>query len=190
MWKRLSVLLVLCVAHCASATPPASLVALQQVQLRQRAGVYAHDFTVLGKSHQAYYDRLKAWAEDFDTIVTTAHLGSRGLRGSIQPAYGGGPVILIEEDMTPNSKLYTLVHELAHLLGPKVSTEAEREVIAEVTAAMVCQRLGLDVWPQTAAYLAWNIPKEDDQTRPVQLHGAQIDALVMKIVKAARSEKP
>lgn len=184
-------LLSLCIllSACASTLPvPVSLTALMQIQLRERAGLHAGDWEVGGDSHAANLARLEQWAEHADIIVTTAPISRKQLLGHTQ--YGGytGWVILISRDLTPNGRLYTLLHELGHVLGPQHLDSASAEVVAEMVAAMVCERLGLDVRAQTAAYLTAHVPL-DMQSRVVQLHGERIDNIVTTLATAGAGKK-
>lgn len=178
-----ALLLLLALSACASAPVPLSLTAMMRMQLRERAGLYG-DSEVPDATHEPHYRQLIAWAERHKIIVSEAALGQRGIRGSSQPGVGGW-IILIERDIPTNDKLTTLLHELGHIYGPSARTEQEREVIAELVAAMVCQRLGLDVWPQSASYLAGRVPDLELQTRTVQREGVKLDALVAALTKAA-----
>jgi hypothetical protein len=173
---------------CAStAAIPQSVTLMMQLQIKQRAGIHPPDWSVPGDSHQLYFVRLQAWAEASGVVVAPAVLERRNQRGSIQYGHGGW-IILIERGLTGNEKLHTLLHELGHLLASGKAPELESEVIAEMVSAMVCQRLGLDVWPQTAAYLVMRVPDFEIQARAVQFSGARIDAVVEKLTQAAQSK--
>jgi antirestriction protein ArdC len=104
----------------------------------------------------------------------------------VQPGYGGVWIVLLDVDLGPDAKLHTLIHELAHRYGPAGRTEQEREVIAELSAAMVCQRLGLNVWPQATGYLSARVPVLEVQAWAVQRTGAEIDRLVAALTKIAQ----
>lgn len=183
--KRLVLALTLLLGACATATPqPASLTAMMQMQMREQAGIYS-DWHVEGNAHQAQYDRLVRWVEQNDIVVSMAKLEKRELRGSTQLGYKGW-VILLHHSLSVDAKLWTLLHELAHLFGPEGRTEQEREVIAELTAAMVCERLGLNVWPQSTGYLNYRVPIHEVQTWTVQRTGREIDRLVDALTAIAR----
>lgn len=168
---------------CATTAAPQSLTALMSVQLRERAGMVPSDATMTGRTHEAALHRLQAWAERGGIVVALADLEQRNLRGSIQPGMGGW-IILIDRAQGPDAQLYTLLHELAHLLGPANISSDDSEVIAEVATGMVYARLGLDVWPHVAAYLVWRVPSFEAQAAAVQRRGAAIDALVEKLTRA------
>lgn len=176
---------LLAMTACVSVVP-VSVTTLPRVQLREQAGMYPPEWIVEGDSHAAQLATLTAWSEHNEIIVTTAKLDSRHLRGSAQYGYHGW-VVLLDDTLSPNAKLWTLVHELTHIYGPRAPVEEDREVIAELTAAMVCERLGLNVWPQSTSYLASRAPDLERQTATVQRYGWKIDALVDGLVKATQA---
>ncbi len=183
--RHILLILLLVSGGCATAGLPASFLAMQRMQIRELAGHYPSDFTVKGDSHRTQYKRLAEWAEDNGIVVTEAGLARRSLRGSVQPGYGGW-VILIEREQPPNAKLSTLLHELGHVFGPKGNTELEREVIAEMIAAMACEAVGLDMWPQATSYLAYRVPALDTQMSLVARVGAGIDNTAKALAKIMR----
>src|SRR3982751_4101923 len=147
MGRIAAVVLLVCSAACATASPtPVSLTRMMQLQLREQAGTYPDSWLIDGDTHAPQLAALIAWSERHGIVVTHASLKARHLLGSAQPGYGGW-VVLLSQDISPDAQLRTLVHELGHVYGPKVSTENEREVIAELVSAMVCQRLGPHGWP-------------------------------------------
>lgn len=172
---------------CAAATSSlsTSFDTLMRLQLRERAGIFPPDWDVVGDSHAANYSKLATWARAQGFIIVGAPLASKNLLGHVQ--YGGqvGWVVLINEDLPPNNKLYTLAHELGHVYGPRKLTYQEAETVAEVIAASVCQRVGLDVWPQTASYLASHSELEV-QTAVVQRYGRDLDKVITMLSAAAQ----
>lgn len=186
MRRRAIALLLGCLfTACASVPLPLSVTALTTMQLRERAGLYPPCCELPGASHTAQLAAVKRWADREGIVVTSADLHRRNLRGSTQAGYGG-PVVLLDRSLSPNGELFTLLHELGHLYGPQPAIELEREVIAELIAAMVCQRLGLDVWPQATSYLAMRVPDLELQTQTVQRYGARIDTTAEMLTKAAQ----
>jgi hypothetical protein len=184
--RGLLIAALLSLSACASVVP-LSVTALTTMQLRERAGLYPADWIVSGSAHASQLAALKAWAEDNEIVVVTANLRPLGLRGSAQPGYLGGWIIRLDRRLEPDAQLWTLLHELGHIYGPNARTEEEREVIAELVAALVCARVGLNVWPQVTAYVASRAPVLEAQSRIVQLHGAQIDRLVDRLTVAVTS---
>lgn len=180
---------VLVTAACASlpvATSP-SLVAFSALQARERAGLYGDDWVVDGDSRAIELHRLESWASQRGIFVLSAPLGRKNLLGHVSHSGYVGWVVLLNESLSVNNRLYTLLHELAHVYGPDGTDEA-REVVAEMVAASVCARIGLDVWPQTAAYLAANVAPEV-QARAVQRYGEDIDRIIERLTLAVQEPK-
>lgn len=186
--KAIVALLVL-LTGCASVPMPQSVTAFQQIRLKQQVGFYPQDWYVPGTDHAAQYDRLVGWAEDQGIVIADANLDRRQYMGTIQAGVGGW-VVLIHQGLTPNGKLYTLLHELGHLYGRAKIAGEDSEVVAEMVTAMACQRLGLNVWPQTTSYLAHRVPSLETQASAVQRYGATIDTVVAKLVTAAGCQQP
>lgn len=183
---RIAVLLTVMLSACATAPVPLSLGALTRLQIQERAGLFPPDCGVDGHAHEAQYVTLAAWAERNNIVVAPAVLSRRNIRGSVQQGYGGW-IVLIGRDLSPDEKLYTLLHELGHIYGPRPPTDDDREMMAEMIAAMVCERIGMNVWPQTTCYLSWRVPSLDDQAWAVQRHGAEIDRTVDALVRVLKS---
>lgn len=181
--RILAVGVVLLLSACASAPLPASLTAMNALQLREQSGLYPGSWQVTGSAHAAQYAALVRWAQHQGIVVTTADLTARNLMGSVQHGYGGW-IVLINDQLAVDAQLYALLHELGHLYGHASLNGDDGEVVAEMVAAMACERIGLNVWPQTTAYLADRVPSLDQQMRAVQLHGARIDQVVAMLVKA------
>jgi hypothetical protein len=175
-------------AQHAKSPTPASLIAIQQMQLREQAGLYSDEWEVEGAAHQEQYDRLVKWAERNGIVVSMAKIAQTRAhaRGTTQPGYGGVWVVLLDVGLGVDAKLHTLLHELAHIYGPSPAREQEREVIAELSAAMVCERLGLNVWPQATGYLSARVPTLEVQSWAVQRCATEIDRLVDALAKIAR----
>jgi hypothetical protein len=173
-------------AGCATSVPPSRTVdALATLQLKARAGLYPAEWAVPGDSHAAYLARLQEWAADEGIVVATAPISKKNLLGHVSHTAYAGWVVLINDSLPPNNRLYTLLHELGHVYGPPKLGMDAAEVLAEMVAAQVCEDVGLNVWPQTTAYLATYVPI-DRQSAAVQLHSAAIDRVVVKLSKALK----
>jgi hypothetical protein len=175
-------------SSCASlpASPSPALTAYSILELREKAGMYPGDWAVSGASHAPQLARLEDWAAQEGMLVLTARLTPKQLLGHVSYSRFLGWVILLNRDLSPNNRLYTLLHELGHVYAPEgIGTDAQ-EVFAEMVSASVCERLGLNVWPQTTAYLAHQVEREV-RARTVQRYNAQIDRIVVKLTKAAQT---
>lgn len=172
---------------CASFHPATSptVNAIQQLQARQVAHAYPSDWDVRGDDHLAQYTKLVTWAEDHDAVIALASLERKQVLGHSSHSFYLGWVILLDIDLPVNNRLYTLLHELGHAFGPHAVTIQEAETIAELIAVQVCDKLGMNVWPQTASYLAAHIDLET-QWLVVQRYGARIDEVVKRLVTAAQ----
>jgi hypothetical protein len=190
MGRRIGIaLLALCVTACASVQPVSvSSSALSQLQLRARAGLYPPDWSVRGDSHAAALERLEAWSAHKGIVIAPAPISEKNLLGHTSFSPYTGWIVLINRDLSTNNRLYTLLHELGHVLGPHNLSEDASEVIAEMVSAQVCQRIGLDVWPQTTAYLAINTSVAS-QYATVARYGLQIDAIVDGLSRAIGPKK-
>lgn len=184
--RGLLIAALLSLSACASAPVPVSLTAMMRLQLKERAGLYPDDWIVKGATHEAQYVQLQAWAEQQGIRVMTGPLWKFGLMGRV---WFSDDVwtILINRDLGPDAKFYTLLHELGHLYGPATLNDGDGEVFAEMTAGLVCQRVGLPVWPEMAAYLVRRVPSLDQQAQTVQRHGVAIDRLVDRLTVAVTS---
>lgn len=183
--SRLWLLPLAFVLGCATAPPAGSYEAWSRLAMMQRAGAYPTDWAIPGETHAAQLATLEKWTEAQGYILAPAHLQRKNLLGHVSLTNLAGWVILVDPDRPADARLYTLLHELAHILGPtKLGVTAENdETFAEVVTVIVCDRLGLSAWPQTAAYLHQNVPL-DVQERFVSAHEKDIDAVVAKLVQA------
>lgn len=176
---------------CASAPLSVSptTMALQRLTLTERLPLQPH-WDVAGASHATHLERLREWAEDQGIVVADVHLAERKqLLGFAQESRTLGWVVLLDAELPPNGKLQTLAHELSHIHAPADTFKDAKtaEVFAELSAAQVCDQLGLDTWRETAAYLK-TMTTLEDQARTAAKYHTQIDAVVAKLVKAARPQ--
>jgi hypothetical protein len=179
-------LLAFCLTGCAAAlTESRTVDSLATLQIKERAGLYPGDWSVRGDSHARYLEKLQRWADDQGIVVAAAPIASKNLLGHASRGIFTGWVILINDRLPVNNRLYTLLHELGHVYGPQDVTAEQGEVIAEMVAAQVCEDVGLNVWGQTAAYLVTYVPI-DRQSATVQRHGSKIDNIVKKLSRAVR----
>ena len=186
MGRLLIMVAALLLAGCASTLATSrTATALVTLQMHVRAGVYPGDWTIVGDSHAAYLVTLQQWAAGQGIVVAAAPISNKRLLGHVSHSAYAGWIVLINETLTPNHRLHTLLHELGHVYGPQDLGMDAGEVFAELVAAQVCERVGLNVWPQTTAYLAAFVPL-DRQTVTVDAHGGAIDEIVDKLAKAVK----
>jgi hypothetical protein len=181
-------LAILLLTGCATATPPGSYRVWQQLQVTQLAGTYPDDWTIYGDSHAAALHALEQWTEQQGIVLAPAHLGRKNLLGHTSLSKLAGWIVLVDQDQPVNTRLYTLLHELAHVYSPATlwpHPEAD-EVFAEMVADQVCEGIGLHVHPQTAAYLAARVPIAE-QGAIVGRVERSIDQTVEKLAAVVRT---
>lgn len=139
-----------------------------------------------GASHAEALARLQAWADDSGIVIAPAPIDKKNLLGFVYQTHMAGWVLLLNEALPANGRLYTLLHELAHVYAPDLPDRHAGEIFSELVAAQVCDRLGLDVWRQTASYLK-TFTTIEEQMRTGQRYAADIDRVVDKLWKAAKS---
>jgi hypothetical protein len=183
---RLAIVSLLLSTGCASVAPSPAVGAWQRLQLMQIGGVYPPDWSIEGATHSAALAHLERWTEAQGFILAPAHLASKNLLGHVSRTSLAGWVILVDADQPADARLYTLLHELAHVFSPLKRGQADDdEVFAELVSVLVCERIGLKVWPQTASYLAARTRLED-QERIVAHYAGDIDRVVEKLTAATR----
>ena len=128
---------------------------------------------------------LEAFAGEIGSQVVYAPIAS-GADGFYLPTT---KAIVIDERHSPNRRVKTLVHELAHALvradrhpeDPELDYAAE-ELVAETTAYSVCNGSGIDPGGDSIAYLAsWS---EHTPTATIEATAALIDRLSRRIEDA------
>lgn len=182
--RRLALLPLAFALACATAPQAGAYGAWARLAMLQRAGAYPPDWAIAGDSHAAQLATLEQWTEEQGYVLAPAHLQRKNLLGHVSRTNLAGWVILVDPDRPANARLYTLLHELAHILGPdKLGVAEHDETFAEVVTTIVCDHIGLSAWPQTASYLHQNVPL-DVQERFVASHEKQIDAVVATLTKA------
>jgi hypothetical protein len=186
--RIIAILVLFSLSGCAStlAVSPTSAT-LQRLLIAQQIQV-PDDWIVTGHSHAAPLTRLLAWAEDRNIIVAPAHLAEKHrVLGFAHESHAVGWIVLLDEDLPPNARLHTLVHEVAHILSPaRVFNEMQAsEIFAEIVAVQVCDQLGLDTWHQTAAYLR-HFTTPEMQTLTATRYRTDIDHAVETLTKAAQ----
>ncbi len=107
---------------------------------------------LVGDSHEHLIAPLVEHAEAIGYPVAFETL-SEGLNGLCDYRQN---FIKIHDGLSPNAKVSTLIHELAHAHGATsiVHTRSGAEAIAESAAFVVCQSVGLDTTSKSVPYLA------------------------------------
>jgi hypothetical protein len=164
----------------------------QQIRLVSATDRIVSVFAVPGDSHAVYLPRLVKFARRRGVPVYMVPIakdtGERliGLSSCPQAAGGRQCVILIDSGDGPNGRLYTLLHELAHLeQAGKVRTVDEAEVFAESVAFLVLSELGLDTSVVSASYLVLNT-SEAARRRVLRELAPHVEAIAAMFLKAAR----
>lgn len=108
--------------------------------------------------HGEGFDRLwKQCVSQAPVPVTEKVLEEPGLLGFYAPRAG---TITIQQALSPDQKLATLLHELGHYAGHPPGEELRavhvgtEEIVAEVTGFVLAEALGLDVREQSLHYTA------------------------------------
>lgn len=184
MGLRVFVLCALLLAGCASVG--GSFQTLAQLQLLQRLETLPEDWNVPGESHAKYLQTLTTWATKRQIQVVDTKFDDTTLAGRTVWKQSG-TVVYLEQRLSANARLATLVHELAHVLHGTYLNKQAGEVYAELVAVQVCGALGLDISKQSAAYLRPRV-EMSLQWSVAQTFGPQIDRIVPVLVKAARGE--
>lgn len=142
----------------------------------QRSGLYAASPFIEGDALAPRLAMLEQWTQH-RFVLADANLVDRDFVGySVWRSRVLGWVILIDRDLPANMRFYTLVHELAHVLGPPLP-DPDSEVFAEMTAAQVSEAVGFDFWAHTATYLKSRATLEQ-QERIAYRWAPQMDAIV------------
>jgi hypothetical protein len=106
--------------------------------------------------------------------------------GSVPGGVGGfcdarAKPIVVDSAAPANSRVRTLVHEIAHALGVDYRdySRAQAEVIVDTVTYVVCGSVGLDVGGESIPYVAgWG---EDGALEAVTELAALIDSLARRI---------
>lgn len=102
------------------------------------------------------------------------------------PRHGRRCIVLIDEGLSVNSRVGTLLHELAHVKHwSKRTTTLEAEVIAETTAFLAMKELGYDSRRESMSYLM-GIP-EELRDAALRKWEKEIRQWATELVKAARA---
>ena len=184
---RAALTLVLCglLATCGRPVvdPSPSLAVFERLTMLEASKDWI-DWRIDGSTERAALARLRAWADAEEIIVTTVPLDRRELLGAAIPTRSVGWTVFVNSDESIDGQFYTLVHELAHVYQPDGLQVGQAETFAEVIAVQVAARCGLQVWPQTAAYLRAHATSEQ-QFWTLQAHAREMDRLVDKLSRAA-----
>lgn len=147
--------------------------------------VAADSWIIDGKRGQVEFDKLSTWANARGTVVALAALNAYDVEGWTIPDREGKLrfIVLVNSDLSPTDRLYTLFHELAHTLTPTdaITTTPQNETFAELVAVQACDRLGIDAWQQTALYLHMHASLLD-QYAVATVAGAKVDDVVTELV--------
>jgi antirestriction protein ArdC len=104
-----------------------------------------------------------------------------GANGYYQPATHE---IVVDESLSMNQRCKTLVHELVHSKVHRQHTRsstAEKEIVAEGTAFIVCSYFGLDTSDYSFRYVySWKDRKDEN---PLMTYGTQICEIAQKIIE-------
>ncbi|OUM90434.1 ArdC-like ssDNA-binding domain-containing protein [Parageobacillus thermoglucosidasius] len=104
-----------------------------------------------------------------------------GANGYYQPATHE---IVVDESLSMNQRCKTLVHELVHSKVHRQHTRsstAEKEIVAEGTAFIVCSYFGLDTSDYSFRYVySWKDRKDEN---PLMTYGTQICETAQKIIE-------
>ncbi len=130
-----------------------------------------------GDSHAEYLPMLEGFASSLGYSVEYQDTGSKG--GWCDYS---AKAIVVSESRSPNGKVRTLIHEIAHALGIGYDYGREvAEVIVESVAYVVASSVGLDTSSETLAYLAsWG----DGDVKALKAYAQTIDELAGKIETA------
>ena len=112
--------------------------------------------------------------------------------GSASGGYEHATGVIIVDRDTPNGRVKTLLHELAHALVRRAREEddpdltyPEEEVVVECVAYTVCSTVGFDTAGFSVAYLAsWSEGEE------IQRYGLLIDRLARRLEDAVLAGEP
>lgn len=156
--RRLVLALCLVATGCGLATTSTrspdspTLLAWRHFSGVQQAGLYASSTFIDGDALAPRLAMLEKWTRRRFVLADANLLDQDFVGYSVWRSRVLGWVILIDKDLPPNMRFYTLVHELAHVLGPPLP-DPDSEVFAEMTAAQVSEAVGFDFWAHTATYL-------------------------------------
>lgn len=141
---------------------------------------------VTGDSHVAQLEPLLTFASSIGLEVSFVHL--EGVKGFFDPRDSR---IVLDAGESPNARLRTLLHELAHALVTargEVEGEAlpfsyaEEEVVVECAGHVAAGAAGLDTSGEAVCYLAyWS---SEDQLDTVQRAAEQIDSIARRLENA------
>lgn len=131
-----------------------------------------------GDSHSEYLPRLEAFATE---IGYTVSYGATGQANGW--ANASKREIMVSDSLSPNGRVKTLTHEIAHALGIDYTDHerGEAEVIVESVAYIVCSGIGLATDGYSVGYVAsW---AEGDAER-VRKAAETVDEVAGKIESA------
>lgn len=135
---------------------------------------------ITGDSHAVYLDTLREFARSLGLIVYEYELTSEHCQGFYDAA---GKRIVISPRLTPNGKVRTLVHELAHALGVGYAEYGREvaEVIVETATIVVCGALGLDTSGESIRYIAgWG----EQDLEAIRRHAEKVDEIARALEAA------
>jgi antirestriction protein ArdC len=135
---------------------------------------------ITGDSHECYLEPLKELARSMG-IAVYEYAPTSAAQGFYDEK---GKRIVISSELSPNGKVRTLVHELAHAHGVtyKDYTRGEAEVIVETAGTVVCGAIGLDTSGEAVPYIA--SCGEDGDLDAIRRHAATVDEIARKIEQA------
>jgi hypothetical protein len=109
------------------------------------------DFEVRGDAYAAWLPKLEQaiTARGLDVVYT----GLLGLMG----ATDGASFIAIEQAQNANSRLSTLLHEYAHVLGCLGTEKAENEVCAETVSFLAARAIRFDTRVPSFNYILFRV---------------------------------
>jgi len=149
---RACVLAVCLLSACAPALPVQRLSA--NIDRAQQSGI------LMGSSWEGTqpsfawaFPRLVAFAELHHYTVEVVNIRQYGFAG--MNYFAPIRLIQIDDSMSVNHQVSTLVHELAHIFQPQELPKGfPREVFAEAVAMYACEGFGLNTRRETYSYLA------------------------------------
>jgi hypothetical protein len=107
---------------------------------------------IKGDSHARFWEPLVNEAAAHQVMVLTVAL-PEGNMGRYSPTRR---IILINEELGPNARVATLLHELGHVFEPPGLTDYGSDVFAETVAVVVAKEIGLDIRMHSAGYFLFH----------------------------------
>jgi hypothetical protein len=145
---------LIAVTSCGTLSAP--LLNSRMITAAQEAGVVSPwgDYVVPGDSHEKYIPKIIKWFEARGYKVML-----KGIQDICKECYGltntNLKIVLIEIDHPANTHFSTLLHEAAHVLFMgKSDSRGVHEAVAEMSAYLAAQKVGLNTQRQSYNYLA------------------------------------